>query len=155
VSGAQPLRLMLSSSAPLAATIAIVHAAAAACILLVLPGWTGIALAVLALLLGAAAAADRALFLGARAPRSLEIGIEGSAKLICVDGSTAPLVALGGIGVTRWWVALRITSGQRRSLFVPVGMLTPEALRILRVWALWGKLPGSGRAGVAQPQLPA
>jgi len=155
VSGAQPLRLMLSSSAPLAATIVLVHAAAAACILLVLPGWTGIGLAALALLLGGAAAADRALFLGSRAPRRLEIGVEGPATLVCADGSTAPLVALGGIGVTRWWVALRITSGTRRSLLVPVGMLTPEALRILRVWALWGKLPGSGQPGVAGPQLPA
>jgi hypothetical protein len=155
VSGAQPLRLVMSSSVPLAAVIAVVHAAAAACVLLVVPGWPGPALAILLLLLGAAAAADRALLLGRRAPRHLEIETDGPAVLVLADGSVAPLAPLGGIGVTRWWVALRVTAGRRRGLFVPVGMLTPEALRMLRVWALWGKLPRAAAAGVAGAQLPA
>lgn len=152
MSGAQPLRLVLSSSVPLAAAIAAVHGAAAACIALVLPGWQGAALALLAVLLGAAAAADRALLVGARAPRSIEIDAEGGARLLLADRSRAPLTAMGGIGVTRWWVALRVDAAMRRSLFVPVGMLTPESLRMLRVWALWGRLP---HAGVAGAQLPA
>lgn len=155
MSGAQPLRLVLSSSPLLAAAIAIVHGAAAACVVLVLPGLPGALLAVLALLLGAAAASDRALLIGKRAPRAIDIGPEGEARLALADGSTAPLAALGGIGVTRWWVALRVSSRLRRSLFVPAGMLTPESLRMLRVWALWGRLPRAGTRPVAGAQLPA
>lgn len=151
MSGAQPLRLVLSSSAPLAATIAVVHAAAAACIVLVVPGWLGTVLAALVLALGAAAAADRALLLGPRAPQALELEADGGARLVLSDGTSALLSPLGGIGVTRWWVALKVAAGTRRSLFIPVGMLTPESLRMLRVWALWGKLP---RTGVAAAQLP-
>jgi hypothetical protein len=51
--------------------------------------------------------------------------------------------------VTRHWVALRLRSRKRRSLLVAGGMLSEEPFRLLRLWALWGRMPG-----VARRQLP-
>lgn len=126
------------------------HAAAAACVLAVLPGAPGGMLAALLLALGCAAAWDRALLRGARAPRAIEITADGRARLVLADGASAPLGALRGIGVGRHWVALRVGAPTRRGLLVTSGMLAAEPLRRLRLWALWQKLPG-----VAPGQLPA
>ena len=63
--------------------------------------------------------------------------------------------AVGGSGITRYWVALRLRGvalrlrgaalrwrfPQRRSLLVTTGMLPDDAARLLRLWALGGKLP--------------
>jgi hypothetical protein len=55
---------------------------------------------------------------------------------------------LKGTAVTRYWIALGLRSPRRRSLFIAAGMLAPQASRLLRLWALWGKLP---RALPGQP----
>jgi hypothetical protein len=143
VSDAQPLRLVLKPSTVLAAAVVAVHAAAGLCALAVLPGWPGQLLAATFLLLGLAAAHDRALLRGARAPRALEIGRDGSAMLLLASGERAMAAPLAGIGVTRYWVALRLSGlPGRRSLLVPADMLASEPGRLLRLWALWGRLPG-------------
>jgi hypothetical protein len=147
---AQPLRLELSPCGPCAALIVALHAAAAACLLAVLPGPAGWLLAALLLALGIAAAWDRALLRGARAPRAIEIAAGGQARLVLADGATAPIGALHGIGIARHWVALSVGSPMRRGLLVTSGMLAAEPLRLLRLWALWQRLPG-----VASRQLPA
>jgi hypothetical protein len=139
---AQPLRLDLSPSGGYAALVVALHAAASACVLAVLPGAAGWMLAAALLALGVAAARDRALLRGPRAPRAIEIAPGGQARLVLADGATAPLGALRGIGVARHWVALKVGSPARRGLLVTSGMLAAEPLRRLRLWALWQRQPG-------------
>ena len=140
--GTQSLRLDLSAAPGLAAAILAVHAAAAGCFLTVFAGWHGIVLGLLALALGGAAAWDRALLRASRSARAIEIARDGAARCLFADGGSGALRPLGGSAVTRYWVALRLRSPGRRSLFIAKGMLPPQALRLLRLWALWGRLPG-------------
>ena len=146
----QPVRLELSPSAGFAAWIVMAHAMAAGCLLAVLTGWIGLGLAVLILALGCASAWDRALLRSEGSPQTIEVLATGEALCRFANGESAALEAVGGSAVTRYWVALRLLSPRRRSVFVAAGMLTPEALRLLRLWALWGNLPA-----VAARQLPA
>jgi hypothetical protein len=87
------------------------------------------------------AAWDRALLRSPRSPKALEISRHGTAKCVFANGESAALQPLRGPAVTRYWVALGLRSPGRRSLFIAAGMLAPRALRLLRLWALWGKLP--------------
>ena len=103
----------------------------------------------LLLVLGLASAWDRALLRTGRSPTAIDIHASGEAICRFANGDSAAVEALGGTGVTRYWVALRVRSPWRRSLLVAAGMLPPDSLRRLRLWALWGKLPG-----VAPRQLP-
>jgi hypothetical protein len=148
VRGAQPVRLALSPSGWFAALILILHSAAAFCFLTLLTGWLAAAGAMFLVTLGLAAAWDRALFRGRRAPSAIEIRASGEAFCLLANGESVAVQAQGG-GVTRFWVALRLRSPWRRSLLVAGGMLPPESQRLLRLWALWGRLPG-----VAPQQLP-
>jgi hypothetical protein len=149
VSGAQPIRLALSPSGKLASLIFLLHVAAALSFLTLLTGWLAGAGAFLLIALGAAAAWDRALLRGPRSPRAIEIQSSGEAACRFANGGSATVRALGGSSVNRFWVALRLQSPWRRSLLVAGGMLPAESFRLLRLWALWGKLPG-----VAPLQLP-
>jgi hypothetical protein len=137
----RPLRLELTASPGLAAMIVAVHGAAAACFLTILTGWQGAVLSGLTAALGGIAAWDRALLRSPYSPRTLEISRDGAAKCLFANGESAVLQPLRGTAVTRYWVALGLGSPRRRSLFVAAGMLPPQALRLLRLWALWGKLP--------------
>ena len=136
-----PLRLELTASPGLAAMILAVHFGAAACFLTVLTGWHAVALSVLIAALGGMVAWDRALLRSAYSPRALEFSRDGTAKCLFANGESAVLRPLKGTAVTRYWVALGLGSPRRRSLFIAAGMLAPQALRLLRLWALWGKLP--------------
>jgi hypothetical protein len=107
-------------------------------------GLPGIALAVLTLGLGGAAAWDRALLRGSRSPRAIEIPAAGAAQVVLASGETVPVRAVRGIGVTRHWVALAPLSAAGRSMLVTAGMLGPAAARTLRLWALWGRAGGEG-----------
>ncbi|HLX80676.1 MAG TPA: hypothetical protein VKS43_08840 [Burkholderiales bacterium] len=126
------------------------HAVAAGSVAAVAPGPAGAALAVLLVALGAAAAWDRALLRGCRSPRAIEILGSGEALLVFADGKAAAARAVHGSGITRHWVALAAGSPMRRSLLVTSGMLQPGPFRLLRLWAVWGRVPG-----VAPGQLPA
>ncbi len=108
------------------------------------------ALAALILVLGGVSAWDRALLRGARSPRAIEILSSGGLVVVLANGETPGMSATRGIGVTRHWVALRSPSILGRSVLVTAGMLDPAALRMLRLWALWGRIPG-----VASGQLAA
>ncbi len=108
------------------------------------------ALAALMLALGGASAWERALLRGASSPRAIEIAPSGMAVVVLADGAAFPVRAVRGIGVTRRWVALGSLSATGRSVLVTAGMLEPAAMRVLRLWALWGRTPG-----VAPGQLPA
>ena len=149
MNSAQPVRLALSPSGKLAMLILTLHFLAALCFLTVLTGWLAAIAALLTISLGIAAAWDRALLRSRRAPFAIEIHSSGEARCLYANGDSAALEALGGSAVTRHWVALRLRSPSRRSLLVAAGMLPGESFRLLRLWALWGKLPG-----VALQQLP-
>lgn len=136
-----PLRLVLSPSPGFAALILVLHATAAACLLTVLTGFVGVALAVLLILLGLAAAWDRALLRGKRSPRRIEILPTGEAQCVLCDGSSVPLRSIGSGGVARHWVALRLHARTRRAFLATSGMLPADSFRLLRLWARWGRLP--------------
>lgn len=141
-SGAPFVRLELSPAPRFAAAILAVHLAAAACCVAVLANWQGVALALLLPALGIFAARDRAMLRGARAARAIEIQGSGKALLVLANGETSAIEPVRGIGVNRHWVALRCGLPARRGVLVTSGMLRPEPFRLLRVWALWGKMAG-------------
>ena len=105
-------------------------------------GFPGTALAFLILALGSVSAWDRALLRGAHSPRAIEIGATGTAMVVLASGEAIAVRALGGMGVTRHWVALAPATPAGHSMLVTAGMLGPAGARILRLWALWGRTPG-------------
>jgi hypothetical protein len=141
VNSAQPVRLALSPSRPFACLIFLLHCSAALCILTISTDWAGAAAALLLVALGTAAAWDRALLLSEDSPAAIEVRPGGEAVCILANGATVPVAALGGNGVARAWVALRLASRRRGSLLVAAGMLSRADFRLLRLWALWGRLP--------------
>jgi hypothetical protein len=150
-------RLELLPCKRFASLVTLAHAAAAAALLAVLPGWVGAAVALLVLALGVAAAWDRALLRAARSPRAIEFRGPDEAVCLLAGGDALALEPRGDGGVTRYWVALRLRPpetrafgvGRRRALLVPACMMSTESARLLRLWARWHKLPG-----VAPGQLP-
>jgi len=146
------VKLALHPAPGLAVCIVAAHAAAAACLWLLLPGYLGGALAALVLALGVVVARDRALLRATASVRGLDLGVGDAAFLLLRDGRR--IVATVGKGrlVNRLCVTLAVRAPGRRSLMVTPGMLDPESFRILRLWALWGRVPG--QAAVASRQLP-
>ena len=142
------LRLDLRPSWRLSSLIAGLHAAAGASVFIASPNLAGGALAVLLAALGAAAAWDRALLRGRRSPRTLRVSLDGSLDVELAD-RTRLRAGEGPRTVTRWVVALPLEGSVRRSVLVAPGMLDEASFRLLRLWALWGRLPG-----VASAQLP-
>jgi len=139
------VRLELRASRALAGALLLVHAAAAGCCLLVVPGYAGIGLALLVLALGVVTARDRALLRAPAALRALELAPEGSATLELADGRRIPAQVGRRRHVGPWWVILPLSQGPRRSLLVSRGMLSPADFRVLRLWALWGRVPQAAR----------
>ena len=146
--GGEILRLDLCPSWRLSSLIAGVHAAAGASVLIASPNLAGAALAVLLAALGGAAAWDRALLRGRRSPRTLWVSADGGLGVELADG-TRLRVGNGPRTVTRWVLTLPLAGSVRRSVLVAPDMLDAASFRLLRLWALWGRLPG-----VASAQLP-
>jgi len=143
------LRLELAPSAPLAAAILAAHAAAAACLVAVLPGAAGLGAAALVVLAGAASARKRALLRGRAAVRALELGAE-TLEVRLGSGKSFPAELAERRYVGRYMVVLCFRRPVRRTILVTRGMADAQLFRRLRIWALWGKLPI-----VATKQLPA
>jgi hypothetical protein len=141
------LRLTLVPSPLLALMIVALHAAAAASVLAVLPGIAAALLALAFFLLGLAAAWSRALLRSRASVRALEI--------------TGPALALelrGGERIAaqiaeRRYVSRRVVTlplrQPRRTLLITADMLPATEFRRLRIWALWGRLPGVAAAPLA------
>ena len=146
----RPVRLALSPSRALAGLIVVLHGTAAGCFLTVLTGWIAVAAGVLIVSLGVTAACDRALLITRRSPRAIELLPSGEAYCTFASGDSAPLAPRRASVVTRYWVSLGMLAPWRQSLFVVSGMLTEDNFRLLRLWALWGRLPA-----VAPQQLQA
>ena len=133
----------LTPSRRIAFLIVAAHVAAAAALLTLMAGTpAGWALAVALVGLGLATARDRALL---RAP--------GSIRRLVVEGPNDVVLELAHRGdlrarvASRRWISahlviLPIGLPGRRSLLVASDMLEPDAFRRLRLWALWGQLPG-------------
>ena len=143
------LRLELKPSPLLATAIVVLHASAAACMLVALPGVHGSLIGAALLTLGALAAWSRALLRSSSSVRALEL--EGPALTVTLGSGEARRAEVGARRyVGRWVVTLALHGPVRRTLLVTRDMLGAESFRSLRVWALWGRLPA-----VAVKQLPA
>jgi len=133
-------RLELSRSWVLAAAILVLHAAAAASVLAVMPALAGAALAAGLFLLGLAAVWARALHGSRASVRALELS--GNEMLVELkDGRRSPVELGTSRHVSRAMVTLPVRLPMRRTILVTRDMLGPEEFRRLRLWALWGKLP--------------
>ncbi len=141
----RPVRLALSPSPALAGLIVVLHGIAAGCLLTVMTGLLAVAAAMLVLALGVATACDRALLITSRSPRLIEIAPSGEAHCTFASGESAPVVARTARVLARHWVSLGLRAPWRRSLLIAAGMLTEDNFRLLRLWALWGRLPGVAR----------
>ena len=143
------LRVELAPSALLASAVVGLHAAAALCVLLVMPAIAGAALAAGVLALGGAAAWSRALLRSPLSVRALEL--EGP-KLVLelANGARLPVETAERRYVGRFMVSLPILRPVRRTILVTADMAQADLFRRLRIWALWGRLPS-----VAAKQLPA
>jgi hypothetical protein len=100
-------------------------------------------------------ARDRALLAGPSSPRALEILAADTVVLELADGSRAPSPVGAARWVSRFCVVLPLHAPRRRTLLLTGGMLAAEPFRVLRLWALWGRLPGGNRPAVASGQLQA
>ena len=145
---ASALRLTLNPSPVLALLILALHAAAAGCAIAVLPGVGGAMLALALFLLGFASAWGRALLRSPASVRAIEIAGD-SLALELADGGRIAAEAAERRYVSRFLVTLPLRR-PRRTILIAAGMMPADDFRRLRVWALWGKLPG-----VAAAQLPA
>jgi hypothetical protein len=143
------LRLELAPSFLLAAALIALHAAAALCLALALPGAGGLAGAAALVALGAAAAWRGALLRAASSVRALELAAQKLEVQLASGESFAAEVAERRY-VGRYMVVLPLRRPMRRTLLVTRDMADAESFRRLRIWALWGKVPG-----VATKQLPA
>jgi hypothetical protein len=141
------LRLTLVPSPLLALMIVALHAAAAASVLAVLPGIAAALLALALFLLGLAAAWSRALLRSRASVRALEI--TGPALTLELTGGDRIAAQIAERRyVSRLVVTLPLRQ-PRRTLLITADMLPATEFRRLRIWALWGRLPG-----VAAAQLP-
>ena len=146
------LRVTLSRSYGLAASLALVHAAAAACVVAYVPGWgwdfaAGLALAAS---LGLHLRRD-ALLLAAAAVTEIAIREDGSCELATRSGNVLRGTVRASSFVSPWLVALavQLDSGRRRSLVILPDSAPGEARRRLRVWLrfrLRPQAPGSAGA---------
>jgi hypothetical protein len=146
---ARRLRVELAPSLPLAGAVIGLHAAAALCLVALLPAPAGAACAAGLAALGAAAAWRGALLRSPRSVRALELeGPKLALELASGERVEAELAARRYVG--RFIVSLPVVRPVRRTIFLTADMAQPDLFRRLRIWALWGKLPA-----VAAKQLPA
>ena len=120
---------------------------AAGSLWLTITGTAPVLVGLLVIVLGIAAASDRALLRGRAAVLAIELCGPEEVLLEFSDGTRHAVRAQRRRYVSRFGVGLRLGGGRRRSLFVAGGMLDPAAARNLRLWALWGRVPaGQGEA---------
>jgi hypothetical protein len=134
----------LKPSAAYAMLIQAAYLAAAGCLWAVSGGWAGAAAGSLLALLGAVVAADRALLAFPGSPRWLEFTATGEVWLLDRLGRRMR-ARTPAAWVSAAAVALPVAGAYRRTWLAVAGMLGPEPMRCLRLWGLWGRLPGVAR----------
>jgi hypothetical protein len=143
VSAPNATRFRLSPSRRFALLIVVAHVAAGGALVVVLQnavlGW---ALAALLTLLGIAAARDRALLRGPGSIRGFALEGPGDISLELARGGQVSSRVRARRWVSAQIVVLPLALPRRRTLLVTSDMLAPEAFRRLRLWALWGQIPG-------------
>ena len=144
------LRLELAPSPSLAIAMVALHGVAAACAVLLIPGAAGLALGAALVALGLAAAWARALLRSSLSVRALELQGPESVLLELANGESLSAQVSRRRHVGRFAVTLPVLRPVRRTILVSRDMLGGDSFRLLRIWALWGKLPGA-----ATEQLPA
>jgi hypothetical protein len=91
--------------------------------------------------LGCAAAWDRALLRGRRSLRALGLGAEDAVTLELANAERVPLRISPRRYVSGLMVVLPGVSAMHRTIVVTRDMVSPDAFRALRLWALWGRVP--------------
>lgn len=150
MSGSRLIRLQLSPSPRLAAAILGANGVAAACLLVVLPLAPGVLAGTLLLALGLAVARDRAWLAGRNAVRAIELSGTDQITLEMADGERRQALVGPRRTVNRLLVSIPVRLSMRRTILVTADMLDDGQFRALRVWALWGRVPG-----VVTPPRPA
>ena len=111
-------------------------------------GWPAAGLAVAIVLLGVAAAWSRALLRSRDSVRAIQLG--GEQPVFELAGGESLRAAVGHRRyVTRFVVTLPLSRPLGRTLLVTADMLGAQEFRRLRLWALWGRLPGVASAQLA------
>jgi hypothetical protein len=105
----------------------------------------GLALAGAFVALGIAVAWRRALLRSPQSVRSIEAGERGEVVLELARGERLSAAVAERRYVSRWMVTLPVRRPARQTILVTRGMLGEAAFRRLRLWALWGKVPGALR----------
>lgn len=142
------LRLELAPSPLLAIAIVALHALAGLSVLMVMPRLPGVLLAVLLLALGIALAWSRALLRSRSSVRTMEL--DGTQlEVLLASGERFRAEVAERRYVSRFLVSILLRHPVRRTILVTQDMLGGDLFRRLRIWAVWGKLPG-----VAAKQLP-
>lgn len=136
------LSVDLSPSSALAAAIIGAHALAGACVAMALPGPGALAVGLLLPALGLAVAWDRALLRGRKSVTGLMIESRAVLRLRTRDGSELEVRVVGRRHVSRIAVIVPVSGSMRRTIVVVRNMLDGESFRKLRLWALWGEVPG-------------
>ena len=131
----------LAPSPVLAGAIIVLHAAAGLCVLAVMPSVPGGLLAGLLLALGLATAWSRALLRSRSSVRAFELD-GAKLGLQLASGESFAVEVAERRYVTRFMVTLLVLRPMRRSILVTRDMLGEDLFRRLRIWAVWGKLPG-------------
>lgn len=136
------LSIDLSPSSALAAAVIGAHALAGACVALALPAPGAMAVGLLLPVLGLAVAWDRALLRGRKSVTGLMIESRTVLRLRTRDGGELAVRALDRRHVSSLAVIVPVGGSMRRTIVVVRGMLDGESFRRLRLWALWGEVPG-------------
>ncbi len=119
------------------------HALAGAALAIALPTGAGALAALLVLALGFATARDRAWLAGGRALRAIEILSGDRVTLETADGLRREVEVAPRRIVHRLFVSIPVHATMRRTILVTADMLGEQGHRALRLWALWGRLPGA------------
>lgn len=143
------LRLELGASNALAGALVLIHGTGAACLGWWIPGYAGPAMALLVLGLGAVSIFDRALLRNRASPSALELSADGAVTLESKDGRRQVCRAGARRYVGNRWVILDLSASPRRLLLVARDMLSPADFRRLKLWALWGRVPGAAHPALA------
>jgi len=124
------------------------HAAAALAVLAVMPRTAGAMVAALLCALGAASVWGRALHRSASSIRELEIA--GAAVNVTLkSGQRLSAEPAERRYVGRHLVLIALRRPLRRTVLVTRDMTDAESFRRLRIWALWGRIPGVARKQLA------
>ncbi len=135
------LRVELAPSVSLTIGLLAAHAAAALAVLAAMPGAAGAAVGALLVALGCASAWGRALH---RMPSSVKaVELAGAAvRIELANGERLSAEPAERRYVGRYLVLIPLRRPMRRTLLITRDMTDADAFRRLRIWALWGRVPG-------------